>query len=181
MQILAQHIVFIVWLSLFSYSAESVCSISNLLLSLLFLRVALPRLFLFGCDAILERNISCAACINTLVYRCWRLACFPVWSCFSNRDWLDVLSSSSGMGSELLCLAVCFLDGAAFAAAFCVSASVSWNPSRPQQMAAHTEPGSAGGFFLFKGSFLLSTVATSMLSVRDCWRVNESMQSAGFP
>uniref|UniRef100_A0A3Q2D9C1 Uncharacterized protein n=1 Tax=Cyprinodon variegatus TaxID=28743 RepID=A0A3Q2D9C1_CYPVA len=35
------------------------------------------------------------------------------------------------------------------AAAFCISASVSLNPSRPQQMAAHTEPGSAGGFFLF--------------------------------
>ena len=107
-------------LSLFSYSAESVCSISNLLLSLLFLRVALPRLFLFGCDVTQERSISCAASINTLVCRCWRSACFPVWSCFSGRGWVDVLSSSSGMGAalELVCLAVCFLDGAAFYSCF---------------------------------------------------------------
>uniref|UniRef100_A0A3Q2DUM7 Adhesion G protein-coupled receptor F3b n=1 Tax=Cyprinodon variegatus TaxID=28743 RepID=A0A3Q2DUM7_CYPVA len=37
--------------------------------------------------------------------------------------------------------------------AFCMSASVSLNPSRPQQMAAHTDPVSTGGLFLLKGSF----------------------------
>ncbi|MEQ2251983.1 hypothetical protein ILYODFUR_016838 [Ilyodon furcidens] len=37
----------------------------------------------------------------------------------------------------------------------CVSALFSQTPSRSWQMAAHTEPGSAGGFFLLKGSFSL--------------------------
>ncbi|KAK5615861.1 hypothetical protein CRENBAI_021099 [Crenichthys baileyi] len=52
--------------------------------------------------------------------------------------------------------------------------SVLANPSRSWQMAAHTEPGSAGGFFLLKGRFFLSTVATCMLSMRDCCKVNAS-------
>ncbi|MEQ2230487.1 hypothetical protein ILYODFUR_029791 [Ilyodon furcidens] len=38
---------------------------------------------------------------------------------------------------------------------FCVSALFSQTPGRSWQMAAHTEPGSAGGFFLLIGSFPL--------------------------
>ncbi|MED6240593.1 hypothetical protein ATANTOWER_024050 [Ataeniobius toweri] len=38
---------------------------------------------------------------------------------------------------------------------FSVSALFSQVPSRLWKMAAHTEPGSAGGFFLLKGSFPL--------------------------
>uniref|UniRef100_A0A3Q2G6S9 Stem cell protein n=1 Tax=Cyprinodon variegatus TaxID=28743 RepID=A0A3Q2G6S9_CYPVA len=58
-------------------------------------------------------------------------------------------------------LCVCW-TGPPFTAAFCISASVSLNPSHPLQMAAHTEPGSAGGFFLLKGSF------SSQLSLQAC-------------
>ncbi|MED6243762.1 hypothetical protein ATANTOWER_026395, partial [Ataeniobius toweri] len=36
---------------------------------------------------------------------------------------------------------------------FSFSALFSQTPSRSWQMAAHTEPGSAGGFFLLKGNF----------------------------
>ncbi|MEQ2235599.1 hypothetical protein ILYODFUR_003975 [Ilyodon furcidens] len=46
----------------------------------------------------------------------------------------------SATGSVLLC-------------SFCVSALFSQTPSWSSQMAAHTEPGSAGGFFLLKGRF----------------------------
>ncbi|MEQ2301484.1 hypothetical protein AMECASPLE_036522 [Ameca splendens] len=45
--------------------------------------------------------------------------------------------------------------GSALLCSFCVSALFSQTSSRSWQMAAHTEPGSAGGFFLFKGSFPL--------------------------
>ncbi|MEQ2252767.1 hypothetical protein ILYODFUR_025259 [Ilyodon furcidens] len=44
----------------------------------------------------------------------------------------------------------------------CVSALFSQTPSGSWQMAAHTEPGSAGGFFLLKGSF------SSPLSLHAC-------------
>ncbi|MEQ2263535.1 hypothetical protein XENORESO_009120 [Xenotaenia resolanae] len=47
--------------------------------------------------------------------------------------------------------------GSVLLCSFCVSALFSQTPSMLWQMAAHTEPGSgsAGGFFLLKGSFLL--------------------------
>ena len=119
------------------------------------------------------------ASINTLVCRCWRSACFPVWSC----DWVDVLSSSSGMGagSELVCLAVCFLDGAAFYSCFLC---LCFRLLEPQSASADGRSHWAWFCWRFlpvKREFFLSTVAASMLSVRDCIWVNESMQSTGFP
>ncbi|MEQ2228101.1 hypothetical protein ILYODFUR_005346 [Ilyodon furcidens] len=72
--------------------------------------------------------------------------------CFSLQDeptkgatTINVLlffSIESTPGSVLLC-------------SFCASALFSQTSSRSWQMAAHTEPGSAGGFFLLKGSFPL--------------------------
>ncbi|KAK5620650.1 hypothetical protein CRENBAI_021042 [Crenichthys baileyi] len=61
------------------------------------------------------------------------------------------LPIESTPGSVLLC-------------SLCVSALFSLTPSRSWQMAAHTEPGSgsAGGFFLLKGSF------SSPLSLHAC-------------
>ena len=148
--------------SLFSHSAESVSSI-------------LPRLFLFGCDTILERNISCAAAINTFVIdvRDWPVfQCSPVY--LTVTDWMCSLHPLTWelARSSFAWLCVSWM-GPPFTAAFCVSASVSLNPSRSQQMAAHTEPGSAGGFFLLKGSF------SSPLSLQAY--LCELMQSTGFP
>ncbi|MEQ2292887.1 hypothetical protein AMECASPLE_027426 [Ameca splendens] len=45
--------------------------------------------------------------------------------------------------------------GSVLLCSFCVSALFSQTPSRSWQMAAHTEPGSAGGFSLLKMSFSL--------------------------
>ncbi|MEQ2223094.1 hypothetical protein ILYODFUR_033255 [Ilyodon furcidens] len=69
----------------------------------------------------------------------------------------------STRGSELLC-------------SLCVSALFSQTPSRSWQMAAHTEPGSAGGFFLLKGSFS-SPLSLHACSVRGI--ASKSMQVTG--
>ncbi|MEQ2289182.1 hypothetical protein AMECASPLE_030371 [Ameca splendens] len=61
------------------------------------------------------------------------------------------LPIESTPGSVLLCSFFFFIS-----ALFCQTHSWSW------QMAAHTEPGSAGGFFLLKGSF------SSPLSLHAC-------------
>ncbi|MEQ2255929.1 hypothetical protein ILYODFUR_018893 [Ilyodon furcidens] len=52
--------------------------------------------------------------------------------------------------------------GSVLLCSLCVSALFSQTPSRSWQMAAHTEPGSVGGFFQLKGSF------SSPLSLHAC-------------
>ncbi|MEQ2307011.1 hypothetical protein AMECASPLE_013926 [Ameca splendens] len=66
-------------------------------------------------------------------------------------------------GGQMACVA-CPAPGSVLLCSLCVSALFSQTPSRSWQMAAHTEPGSgsAGGFFLLKGSF------SSPLSLHAC-------------
>ncbi|MED6237217.1 hypothetical protein ATANTOWER_020906 [Ataeniobius toweri] len=66
---------------------------------------------------------------------------------------LDEASKGAITIKNLLFLPIESTPGSVLLCSFFISALFSQTPSRSWQMAAHTEPGSAGGFFLLKGSF----------------------------
>ncbi|MED6276032.1 hypothetical protein CHARACLAT_032828 [Characodon lateralis] len=75
---------------------------------------------------------------------------------------LDEATKGAITINVFLCLPIESTLGSVLLCSFYVSALFSQTPSRLWQMAAHTEPGSAGGFFLLKGSF------SSPLSLHAC-------------
>ncbi|MEQ2256425.1 hypothetical protein ILYODFUR_024085 [Ilyodon furcidens] len=64
-------------------------------------------------------------------------------------------ASKGAISIVLLFLPIESTPGSVLLCSSSFSALFSQTPSQSWQMAAHTEPGSAGGFFLLKGSFPL--------------------------
>ncbi|MEQ2281704.1 hypothetical protein AMECASPLE_033150 [Ameca splendens] len=92
----------------------------------------------------------------------------------SSLSLLDVGTKGATIINLLLFSTIESTPGLVLLCSFCISAPFSPTPSQSRQMAAHTEPGSAGGFFLLKGSFPFHCRYMHAQYMKDCCKVNAS-------